>query len=84
MKRLRQFAVFKCDCIKGCTDLTCWDYLAVGGGGGLYYYSILTAGSLQLRVSNLKSARRSECFSHAENAEVTPPTQFAQSQGQPY
>lgn len=60
MKRLGQFAQWLS--VTALKDaLTCLDYFAVGEGGSAY--SVLTAGSLQLRVSNLKSARRSESVS---------------------
>lgn len=72
-------AVAKCDCIKGCTDLLgLWEE-QVREGGIASSYSILTAGSLQLRVSVFGV----KVFLACHNAEVTPPTQFAHSQGQP-
>lgn len=59
--------------------LTCLDW---GSGkwrrGIASNYSILTAGSLQLRVSVFGV----KVFLACQNAEVTPPTQFAHSQGQ--
>lgn len=78
LKSIRTVATINVTALKDA--LTCLDW---GSGkwrrGIVSSYSILTAGSLQLRVSVFGV----KVFLACQNAEVTPPTQFAHSQGQP-
>lgn len=78
LKSIRTVATINVTALKDA--LTCLDW---GSGkwrrGIASSYSILTAGSLQLRVSVFGV----KVFLACQNAEVTPPTQFAHSQGQP-
>lgn len=78
LKSIRTVATINVTALKDA--LTCLDW---GSGkwrrGIARSYSILTAGSLQLRVSVFGV----KVFLACQNAEVTPPTQFAHSQGQP-